>query len=146
MHRGEIWWADLPASEGSEPGFRRPVLIVQANPFNRSMINTIIAVALTGNLRLGKAPGNVFLPSEHTDLPNDSVANVSQVVTIDKAYLDECVGVLSMRFVSLVGSPYKTVQVNNFNKLHIIASGSTYRKIRCLQSNTGRYFQTCIAL
>ncbi|MDL1965032.1 MAG: type II toxin-antitoxin system PemK/MazF family toxin [Deltaproteobacteria bacterium] len=109
MHRGEIWWADLPVSEGSEPGFRRSVLIVQANPFNRSRINTVIAVALTGNLCLGEAPGNVFLPSEHTDLPNDSVANVSQVVTIDKAYLDECVGVLPMRFVRLIDEGLRLV-------------------------------------
>ena len=109
MHRCEIWWADLPVSEGSETGFRRPVLIVQANPFNRSRINTVIAVALTGNLRLSEAPGNVFLPSEHTDLPNDSVANVSQVVTIDKAYLDECVGVLPMRFVRLIDEGLRLV-------------------------------------
>jgi mRNA interferase MazF len=65
--------------------------------------------ALTSNLRLGEAPGNVFLPSEHTDLPNDSVANVSQVVTINKAYLDECVGVLPMRFVRLVDEGLRLV-------------------------------------
>ncbi len=109
MHRGEIWWADLPASEGSEPGFRRPVLIVQANSFNRSRINTVIAVVLTSNVRLLEAPGNILLPSDYTDLPNDSVANVSQVVTIDKSYLDECVGVLPNRFVRLIDEGLRLV-------------------------------------
>jgi len=109
MHRGEIWWADLPASEGSGPGFRRPVLIVQANSFNRSRINTVIAVALTNNVRLGEAPGNILLPSDYTDLPNDYVANVSQVVTIDKSYLDECVGVLPSRFVRLIDEGLRLV-------------------------------------
>jgi len=109
MHRGEIWWADLPDSDGSGPGFRRPVLIVQSNSFNRSRINTIIAVALTSNIRLGDAPGNILLPSEHTDLPNDSVVNVSQVVTIDKSYLDERVGVLPKRFIRLLDEGLRLV-------------------------------------
>lgn len=99
----------LPASKGSGPGFRRPVLIVQANSFNRSRINTVIAVALTSNVRLGEAPGNILLTSDYTDLPNDSVANVSQVVTIDKSYLDECVGVLPSRFVRLIDEGLRLV-------------------------------------
>ena len=73
MHRGEVWWAHLPPSEGSEPGFRRPVLIVQSNPFNRSRIRTVIAVVLTTNVGLARAPGNVLLPAQDTDLPSDSV-------------------------------------------------------------------------
>ena len=109
MHRGEIWWADLPDSDGSGPGFRRPVLIVQSNSFNRSRINTIIAVAITSNIRLCDAPGNILLPSEYTDLPNDSVVNVSQVVTIDKSYLDERVGVLPKRFIRLLDEGLRLV-------------------------------------
>ena len=89
---GQIWWADLAAPEGSEPGFRRPVLVVQSDAFNRSRIRTVIAVALTANLRLVDAPGNVLVPAKASGLPKDSVANVSQVVTLDKDYLSEPAG------------------------------------------------------
>lgn len=94
IQRGEIWWATLPEPVGSEPGFRRPVLIVQSNDFNRSRINTVIAVVITSNTRLAEAPGNVFLPRHVTGLPKDSVANVSQVITVDKSFLTEQVGSL----------------------------------------------------
>ena len=87
VERGQIWWADLDAPEGSEPGFRRPVLVVQSDAFNRSRIRTVIAVALTSNLRLVEAPGNVLVPANTSGLPKDSVANVSQVLTLDKDYL-----------------------------------------------------------
>ncbi len=76
MKRGEVWWADLPAPSGSGPGFRRPVVIVQADEFNRSRIQTVIAVILASNLRLAEAPGNVRLRAKATGLPKDSVANV----------------------------------------------------------------------
>ena len=89
INRGDIWWANLPLPVGSEPGYRRPVLVVQDDGFNRSQIQTIIAVILTSNLTLDQAPGNVYLPRNQTDLPKDSVANVSQIVTIDKAFLTE---------------------------------------------------------
>jgi mRNA interferase MazF len=102
MHRGEIWWADLRDPTGSEPGQRRPVLLVQADAFTRSRIRTVLAVALTGNLRLATAPGNVQLPRRETGLPKDSVANVSQVLTVDKAFLAECVGVLPRRYLDRV--------------------------------------------
>lgn len=92
--RGEIWWADLGEPRGSGPGFRRPVLIVQDDAFNASRIATTIAVVLTSNLALSAAPGNVLLPKRATGLPRDSVANVSQVVTIDKAVLVERAGSL----------------------------------------------------
>ena len=89
--RGDIWWADLPDPVASEPGFKRPVLIVQSDAFNRSRINTVIAVAITSNLRLAEAPGNVKLTSRKTGLPKDSVVNVSQILTIDKQFLkDKC--------------------------------------------------------
>ena len=85
--RGQIWWADLDDPKASEPGYRRPVLIVQSNEFNRSRINTVIAVALTSNLRLAEAPGNVHLSAKKSGLPKDSVANISQILTLDKAFL-----------------------------------------------------------
>ncbi len=95
MLRGEIWCAALPRPVGSEPGYRRPVLIVQSNDFSRSRMATVIVVILTSNIKLAEAPGNVFLPRGMTGLPKDSVANVSQVYTIDKGFLTERVGVLT---------------------------------------------------
>ncbi|ACB54269.1 putative PemK-like protein [Crocosphaera subtropica ATCC 51142] len=89
IHRGDIWWANLPSPVGSEPGYRRPILVVQDDGFNRSQIQTVIAVILTSNLNLSQAPGNVYLPRNQTSLPKDSVVNVSQIVTIDKAFLTE---------------------------------------------------------
>jgi mRNA interferase MazF len=92
--QGEIWWADLPEPAGSEPGFRRPVVVIQNDAFNRSRIATVICVALTSNLKLAVAPGNVLLPAQATGLDKDSVANVSQLVTVDKSNLTERVGKL----------------------------------------------------
>ena len=89
IERGQVWWADLGEPDGSEPGFRRPVLIVQSDAFNRRRIRTVIAVVLTANLRLVDAPGNVLVPAKASGLPKDSVANVSQVVTLDKNFLTE---------------------------------------------------------
>ncbi len=84
MTRGEIWWVDLGIPFGSEPGFKRPVLIIQADSFNDSNIHTVIVVPLTTNLNLSEAPGNVVLSKEETSLSKDSVANVSQIVTLDR--------------------------------------------------------------
>ncbi len=92
IHRGEIYWVDLRQPTGSEPGRRRPVLVVSSDRFNQSRIDTVLAVAITSNLRLADAPGNVELPSETSGLDRDSVANVSQIVTIDKARLSDWVG------------------------------------------------------
>ena len=89
MERGEIWWANLPESTGSMPGFHRPVLIVQSDFFNVSQIQTVIAAAITSNLQLLLAPGNVFLDASETGLPKDSVVNVSQIITINKSFLTE---------------------------------------------------------
>jgi len=94
IHRAEVWWADLGEPAGSEPGFRRPVLIVQANAFNRSRIGTTIAVIMTSNLRLLDAPGNVLIQAQEADLPRDSVANISQVVTLDRDMLIQRIGCL----------------------------------------------------
>lgn len=92
MRRGEVWWADLPEPAGSEPGFRRPVLIIQADEFNRSHIRTVIAAAITSNVSLAAAPGNVALAKRSVRLGRESVINVSQVVTLDKRFLTERVG------------------------------------------------------
>ena len=102
MERGEVWWAQLPEPMASEPGFRRPVLIVQSNAFNRSRIRTIIAVVLTSNLRLAEAPGNVLIPASDSGLPKDSVANVSQVITIDRTFLTDRCGRLPSHLIRSV--------------------------------------------
>ena len=81
-------------TRGSEPGYSRPVLVVQSDDFNRSRISTVIVVAITSNTRLAAAPGNVLLPSKVSGLPKDSVANVSQLITLDKAFLTGRVGSL----------------------------------------------------
>lgn len=93
--QGDVWWADLVAPSGSEPGFRRPIIVVQGDSFNRSALRTVVAVPVTSNLRWAGAPGNVRLTARSTGLPRDSVANVSQIVTIDKTTLTERVGKLS---------------------------------------------------
>ena len=100
--QGEVWWAELAEPSGSEPGFRRPVVIVQGDAFNRSRIATIVCVALTINLRWAAAPGNVLLSSRLTGLPKDSVANVSQLITLDRSVLTERVGALPAKKLQLV--------------------------------------------
>ena len=100
--QGEIWWADLGEPVGSAPGFRRPVVIVQSDSFNRSRISTVVCVPLTSNLRWADAPGNVALDVSATGLPKDSVANVSQLVTLDRSSLTERIGVLPESKLDLV--------------------------------------------
>jgi mRNA interferase MazF len=100
--QGEVWWADLGEPTGSEPGFWRPVLVVQGEAFNRSSLPTVVCVALTSNLRWGDAPGNVRLSARATGLPKDSVANVSQLVTLDREDLTERAGRLSAANLGLV--------------------------------------------
>ena len=94
MQRGDIWWATLPEPTGSAPGYRRPVLVVQADDFNRSQISTAVVAALTSNLALAQAPGNVLAKARRTGLPRDSVVNVSQLLTVDKRLLSERVRAL----------------------------------------------------
>jgi len=97
MERGEVWWAQLTGPSASEPGFSRPVVIIQSDSFNRSRIRTIVAVVLTSNLRLAEAPGNLLIPASASGLPRDSVANVSQVITVDRGLLTEKVGRLQSK-------------------------------------------------
>lgn len=89
MKRGEVWWASLEEPRGSEPGYRRPVVIVSANAFNCSAIQTIVVAVITSNLRLAEAPGNFTVSKKDTGLSKESVVNVSQLLTLDKSFLAE---------------------------------------------------------
>jgi mRNA interferase MazF len=109
IRRGEVWWADLDEPRGSEPGYRRPVLIVQADAFNRSRIATVLCVVLTSSLRLVDAPGNVLISAKTAGLPKDSVANVSQLITLDRSFLDEQIGRLPPRLMNAVDSGLRLV-------------------------------------
>ena len=102
IKRGEIWWAELPDPSGAEPGYRRPLVIVQSNPFNSSNIATVIAVVITSNILLASAPGNVLLPSKSSKLSKKSVVNVSQLITVDKSFLGEKVHTLSSKLMAQV--------------------------------------------
>ena len=107
--RGEIWWANLPEPRGSEPGYRRPVLVVQADYFNLSRIQTAIVATITTNVELADAPGNVLLPARSTGLPRDSVVNVSQLLTLDRSFLTEHAGTISPRLQRSVDEGLRTV-------------------------------------
>lgn len=109
MRRGEIWWASLPEPAGSGPGFRRPLLIVSANSFNESRISTVVAAVITSNLRLADAPGNVRLPIKGTGLTKTSVVNVSQIITVDKAFLAQRIGRLNPRLLAEVDDGIRLV-------------------------------------
>ncbi len=102
INQGEIWWAELGEPVGSAPGFRRPVVVVQGDAFNRSRIATAVCVPLTSNRQWAGAPGNVALTARATGLDKDSVANVSGVVALDKDRLTERVGKVSQRKLALV--------------------------------------------
>ena len=109
MRRGEVWWASLPPPTGSGPGHRRPVVVIQSDPFNRSRISTVIVAVVTSNLRLADAPGNVTLEQSASGLPRDSVINVSQIITVDKSFLTEGVGTLPHDIVTGVESGLRLV-------------------------------------
>ena len=109
MNRGEIWCVNLAAPGSSEPGFRRPVIIVSSNAFNHSQINTVLAVAVSTNLNLSKAPGNVMIPQKQSGLPRDSVANVSQVITATKSFLTGCVGSVPPKLMQQIDNGLRLV-------------------------------------
>jgi mRNA interferase MazF len=100
--QGDVWWADLGSPQGSAPGFRRPVVVIQGNTLNRSRLATAVCVALTSNLKWAAAPGNVLLDARATGLAKDSVANVSQLVTLDKSILAERTGKLPRKKLDLI--------------------------------------------
>jgi mRNA interferase MazF len=92
MRRGEVWWGDLGLPRGSAPALRRPLLIVSADQYNRSNLQTVTVAAVTTNTHLAVLPGNVAVPADFTDLPADSVVNVTQIVTVDRGMLEERIG------------------------------------------------------
>ena len=102
ISQGHVYWADLPDPTGSGPGFRRPVVVVQGDTLNRSRIRSAVCVPLTSNLVWADAPGNVVLPAKTTGLPKDSVANTSQIVTLDRDLITEEVGKLAKRQLELI--------------------------------------------
>ena len=102
IRQGDVWWCDLPAPKGAGPGFRRPVLVVQGDPLNRSRLATIVCVPLTSNLKWMEAPGNVPLSKRASHLPKDSVAMVSQIIAVDVALFSEHVGRIPRRLLEEV--------------------------------------------
>ena len=109
MRRGEIWWASLPDPQGSGPGYRRPVVVIQSDSFNESRINTVIVAILTSNLNLAAAPGNVMIEQRVSMLSNDSIVNVSQVLTIDRSLLTEIVSKLPDRIMDTLDDGLRLV-------------------------------------
>jgi len=109
IKRGEIWWAELPGPIGSEPGYKRPILVIQANDFNKSKIKTTIAAVITTNLRLSAAPGNILLSTKNSKLPNESVINVSQIITVDESFLIKKVNALHDKIMSQVDEGLRLV-------------------------------------
>ena len=109
MKRGEIWWATLPAPAGSGPGYKRPVVVIQANPFNASRISTIIVAVITSNLALAEAPGNVRIGKSDSGLPEASVVNVSQIITVDRSILTKKVKALPNAALEKVAEGLKLV-------------------------------------
>ena len=109
MKRGAIWWASMDAPRGSEPGYRRPVVIVSADSFNDSLINTVIVCVITSSLRLALAPGNFKIGQTSSGLSRDSVVNVSQLITLDKSFLPEDVGYLTDKQLARLDEGLKLV-------------------------------------
>ncbi len=109
MRRGELWWASLSDPLGSAPAIRRPVVVIQCDSFNESRINTVVVAAVASNLRLAKAPGNVLLDSGESNLPRDSVVNVSQILTIDKSFLVQRVSLLADEIMARVEAGVRLV-------------------------------------
>jgi len=102
LKKGEIWWASLTEPRGSEPGFRRPVVIISSNEFNKSKIQTVIVATITSNTLLSEAPGNFKLMKKGSGLSRESVVNVSQILTLDKSFLTEKSGQLSTKQTQLL--------------------------------------------
>lgn len=100
ISQGDIFWFNLPPANDSEPGYRRPVVVIQNNIFNKSNIGTTVICAITSNLEAGKHPGNVTLKKKEANLPKKSVVNISQIATVSKLHLGEKMGSLSTSRVS----------------------------------------------
>lgn len=100
--RGEIWWTRLGSPQGSESGLHRPVVVVQSNEFNRSRLFTVVVAAVTSNLSLADAPGNIRISTKTSGLPKPSAVNVSQLATIDRQILEKKIGTLTAREMNAV--------------------------------------------
>jgi len=109
MKKGDIWWASLEEPIGSEPGYRRPVIIISSNDFNRSQIRTVIVAIITSNLHLANAPGNFNISKKSTGIDRDSVVNISQLMTLDKSFLTEYIGNLSRKQLNFLDESLKLV-------------------------------------
>lgn len=109
MKRGEVWWASLPKPQGSETGYRRPVVIIQSDDFNQSNINTVICSSITSNLKIANAPGNIRLPARAIGLRNPSVVNVSQLITVDKRFLSKKVKTLEHKIMRRIDDGIRLV-------------------------------------
>lgn len=109
MKRGEIWWASLPEPKGSEPGYRRPVVLVQADEFNRSNISTVVCASITSNLALANAPGNIRLSARSSGLSKPSVVNVSQLITVDKRFLSAKIKTIDLQSMSQIDESLRLV-------------------------------------
>lgn len=109
IERGEIWWADLPEPVGSSSGLPRPVLIIQSDKFNRSRINTVVIAIISTSLRLADSEGNVLLTARQSNLPKDSVVNISQLFTIDESLLRDYVGALSAKKLEQIDNGLRLV-------------------------------------
>jgi mRNA interferase MazF len=107
ISQGDIYWLDLDEPKGSEPGYRHPFLVIQNDAFNKSKIGTVVVCALTSNLKLASAPGNVLLKKGEANLPKSSVVNISQVLTVDKSDLTEKIGQLSKKRVEEIISGFE---------------------------------------
>lgn len=102
IRRGQIWWVDFGDPRGSEPAYRHPALVIQRDEVNESRIDTVVVCVLTSNPRLAKAPGNTLLRRRQTGLTKDSVANASQLATVNKSDLDSLVETLPSRVMDEV--------------------------------------------
>ena len=109
MKRGSIWWAYIGEPQGSSPGYRRPVVIVQAVKFTRSQLRTVLVATISSNLRLADIPSNILVPATISTLPRDSVINISQVIAIDKQFFEEKVTDLPTRFLYLLDSSLRLI-------------------------------------
>ena len=109
MERGSIWWAYIGEPQGSAPGYRRPVVIIQAENFTRSRLHTVLVAAISSNLKLAEAPANIYIPAEISRLLRDSVINVSQIIAIDKAFFEEKVTDLPAKYIYLLDSGLRLI-------------------------------------
>jgi mRNA interferase MazF len=109
INRGDIYWVDFGEPQGSRPAKRRPIVVIQARPYNASRLNTVLVAAITSNTALESAPGNVFLPARASGLTRDSVVNVTQLVTMNKADLDGPIGNVPDHLMDKVDSGLRRV-------------------------------------